>query len=126
MMPENEGKTYRLYAMPVSQESVETAEMHRFSRITPFYLLIYTEEKISECAAEITENEVERLTSADRDWLLGCNIVLLTEDAMRREKEISVTLGEKIERLEKALEAASKEIKDREGHHGRGNKKPDC
>lgn len=114
--------TYRLFAMPVNAESVEVAEKSRFARITPFYLLIYTDGAMAESAAEITESEVERLTSADRDWLLGCNMVLLAEDAKKREKEISASLGEKINRLEQALEEARK----REEQHGRGNAKSDC
>ena len=37
-----EKKVYRLYALRVTQESVETAMSERFSRIAPGYILIYT------------------------------------------------------------------------------------
>lgn len=117
-MPDKEKKTYRLYALAVNQDNVAEAQNHRFSRITPLYLLIYSENKLSESnSVEITEKDIERLTSADRDWLLGCNMALIVEDAKRREKEISISIGEKIERLEKALEEASKQSENREPIH---------
>ena len=44
-MAENQEKIYRLYALTITQESVEIAMMERFSRIAPGYILIYTADK---------------------------------------------------------------------------------
>ena len=107
-MADMEKTVYRLYALPVNSQTVAEAQAHRFARITPLYLLIYSVGTIAD-SVEITEAELDRLTSADRDWLLGCNLIIIAEDAKAREKEISITLGEKIERLEQALKAAASE-----------------
>lgn len=108
-MEDMDKTVYRLYALPVNSKTVEEAQAHRFSRITPLYLLIYSVATISAESVEITEADLDRLSSADRDWLLGCNLTIIAEDAKTREKEISETLGEKIERLEEALKAAASE-----------------
>lgn len=97
---------YRLFAMPVNAESVKLAQKSIFSRVTAWYVLVYTTDTSIDGAANIDGDDIERLSSADRDWLLACNMKLIAEDAKRREKEISQTIGEKIERLEKALEQA--------------------
>ena len=108
-MPEDTEKTtYRLYAMRRDEQTEAEAKRHRFSRIAD-YVLVYTAKGVEGIpAAEIAGEDEALLSGADRDWLLACNIVLLAEDAKRREKAISVSLGEKIERLERALEAESK------------------
>ena len=100
-------KKYRLYAMPVNAKSVDMAQNERFSRATAWYVLIYTDSDTApENSVEIDENEVNRLSSADRDWLLECNMELIVEDAKAREKEIAQSIGEKIKQLEIALESA--------------------
>lgn len=114
-MADGENTTYRLYAMRVTEETAAIAEAARFSYINRDYVMIYTADEAPRTGAvEITEKETDLLGSRDRDWLLACNMTLLAEDARRREKEISATLGEKIERLEKALEEASRAAKQEE------------
>ena len=104
-MDESTKVIYRLYAMPTNNETAALAQENRFCRVTAAYVLIYTADEIETGkAVEISEDEVDRLASADRDWLLGCNLTLIAEDAKAREKEISAALSEKIEQLEKALE----------------------
>ena len=113
-------QTYRLFAMPVGAKEIEAAEKERFARITPLYVLVYTDSAPpTDNSVEITEDDVERLSGSDRDWLLLCNMALIAEDAKRREKEISSTLGEKIERLERALEEASNKNEREEIDDGR-------
>lgn len=107
-MSEENGKTeYRLFAMPLNENTTEKAAEYRFCRVTSGYALVYTADgEPTGQSAEITESDIEYLSSADRDWLLGCNITLIAEDAKAREQEISAVLSEKIEQLEKALAEA--------------------
>lgn len=100
----------------MNEKNVRAAQEHRFCRVTAFYVLIYTPDNLSEKdAAEIAGEDTERLSSADRDWLLSCNIALIAEDAMERENEISASLGERIGKLEEALRRAKEEAE-----HGGG------
>lgn len=109
-MAEKKKTVYRLYAMSLAETTERAIEQCRFCRVTPFYALIYTaDETAPQHSVEIEGEDVERLSSADRDWLLGCNMTLIAEDAREREKEISAELSDKIEKLEQALKQAKEQ-----------------
>jgi hypothetical protein len=70
---------YRMYILSLDKDNFRKALDERFSRITPLYILVYTNKQIKG-ASEITdENVFDELTRADREWLLGCNLVLINE-----------------------------------------------
>lgn len=95
---------YRLYALDVNKDGIETASKERFCRITPFYILIYVESgKEPKDAIEITQTETHRLSKKDEQWLLDCNIVILAEEAKRHEAEITADLQNRMKRLEEIL-----------------------
>ncbi len=105
---------YRLFALPVNDETIAATDNERFCRVTPFYVLVYTDAAdgcMPNLAVEIVGEDIERLSAADRDWLLSCVIVMLNEDAQKREAEIAESLGERIERLEIELEKAARKVK---------------
>ena len=106
-------KNYRLFALGPGGGTLAAAA--RFGRITPAYALVYTEGAAPEQSVQIDETELDRLSSGDRDWLLGCNLALLEEDAKAREAEIAQRIGEQIERLEAALERARRENGESDG-----------
>ncbi len=101
-----EKTTWRLFVMKPDRESIKAALEARFSRVNERYVLIYSEKPMN--AVEIGEDEVWRLNAAETEWLAGCNVQLLLEDAQKRQDEIRKNLAEKIAALEKALENQQK------------------
>lgn len=106
---------YKLYAMEINRENIQAANAMRFCRITPFYILIYTHEDAPKNAIEVTQTETHRLTDNDEQWLLDCNLVILAEEAKKREVEIAADMKSRLERLEKALENEAENLKEGDG-----------
>lgn len=104
---------YRLYAMPLGEESVSVATRERFSRIAERYVLIYTTAEQPTASAEIEAKEIKRLSAADEKWLFDCNIVILAAETQKHQAELLDSLSKKIGRLEKAL--AEEKSKREEG-----------
>ncbi len=96
---------YRLYALNVDKDGMAEAAEQRFSRITPFYILVYVNGEPPKDAVEITQTETHRLSRQDEQWLLDCNMVILAEEAKKHEGEITADMNRRIERLEAALKA---------------------
>lgn len=97
--------SYKLYALDANKDGVEAASRERFSRITPFYALVYVSGEPPEGAVEITRSETHRLSEKDEQWLLDCNTAILAEEMKKHESEIAADMKERLERLEKALRA---------------------
>lgn len=95
--------TYKLYALTIDRDGIKTASEQRFSRITPFYILIYTDKEAPKDAIEIGEAELHRLTAADEQWLTDCNVTILLEETKKHEAEIAADLAKRMEKLEAAL-----------------------
>ena len=111
--------TYALYAMELSHQNVKIAATYRFCRLTPFYILVYTDRDKPENAINVEQTETHRLTEADNQWLEDCNTAILAEKMKEHEAEIAAEMMERIERLEKALEA---ERRNREGDKADGGR----
>lgn len=107
--------TYKLYALELTKENIVLAGKERFCRITPFYILIYQSGDVPEGGIEIEESETHRLTAADEQWLLDCNMIILADEAKKHEKEIAADMMKRIERLEQALEAERKKAEEQMG-----------
>lgn len=101
---------YKLYALEMKRETIELAGTERFSRVTPFYVLIYTAGDAPKDSIELSGSETKRLSDEDERWLLDCNIVILREETEKREPEIIKDLSDRVERLEAALAAKRKEL----------------
>lgn len=115
-MPDVDGKiTYRLYALPLTWESIYIAERERFSRATPTpepgYVLIYTADKQPERSKAITEQQRELLTKADMTWLAECGATILAEEAARNQSKLMESLSERVTALEEELRRRKQEIK---------------
>lgn len=98
-----EEKVYRLYALRVTQESVETAMSERFSRIAPGYILIYTAGGQPKNSLEIKGDDVKRLSKADEDWIMSCAAALLRERLEREKPKTMENLSRMIDELSSAL-----------------------
>ena len=99
-MAENQEKIYRLYALTITQESVEIAMMERFSRIAPGYILIYTADKQPKGSIEINGEDVKRLTKADSDWIMICAATLQSmENLSRMVDQLSAALAAEREKI---------------------------
>lgn len=99
-------KTYKLYALPTSE--IEVAQKHRFARATVNYILIYSDEEVPN-GKEITEENLFRLTATDTKWVQDCNFAIIFEETKKKENEISDSLSETINRLERILQEESQE-----------------
>lgn len=110
-MAENQEKIYRLYALTITQESVETAMMERFSRIAPGYILIYTADKQPKGSIEINGEDVKRLTKADSDWIMICAATLLRERMEQNQTQSMENLSRMVDQLSAALAAEREKIK---------------
>ena len=107
--------SYKLYALEVNKQGLETASKERFSRITPFYVLVYCDGEPPEDGIEITTTETHRLSEQDERWLQDCNVVILVEEAKKHEAEIAGDMKRRLERLEEALEAEAEKQTVTEG-----------
>lgn len=110
-MAENQEKIYRLYALTITQESVEIAMMERFSRIAPGYILIYTADKQPKGSIEINGEDVKRLTKADSDWIMICAATLLRERMEQNQTQSVENLSRMVDQLSAALAAEREKIK---------------
>ena len=110
-MAENQEKIYRLYALTITQESVEIAMMERFSRIAPGYILIYTADKQPKGSIEINGDDVKRLTKADSDWIMICAATLLRERMEQNQTQSMENLSRMVDQLSAALAAEREKIK---------------
>lgn len=102
-MTEDQAKVYRLYALRVTQEAVETAMRERFSRIAPGYILIYTAGARPEGGMEIDGENVKRLTKADEDWIMSCATALLRDRLEKEKPKTMEHLSRMIDELSSAL-----------------------
>ena len=100
-----EKKVYRLYALRVTQESVETAMSERFSRIAPRYILIYTAGEQPKSSLEIKGDDVNRLSKADEDWIMSCAAALLRERLENEKPQTMANLSRMVDQFAAALEA---------------------
>lgn len=103
-------KTYRLYAMRMSDDSISKAVGERFNRITPDYVLIYTDGEKPDNSVLLKDADASRLTDGDQRWLLDCNMVVIAEEAKKHEAEFSQELSERIDALEKFLKAEKEKL----------------
>lgn len=110
-MAENQEKIYRLYALTITQESVEIAMIARFSRIAPGYILIYTADKQPKGSIEINGEDVKRLTKADSDWIMICAATLLRERMEQNQTQSMENLSRMVDQLSAALAAEREKIK---------------
>lgn len=106
--------TYRLYAMPTKEETIEGMENYRFSRVTPEYGLIYTEKEQPKGSLELKEEDAKRLTKADESWLICCNLTIIKEEIKKKKPELMRKLEEKVDGIEALLKELSEETEKSE------------
>ena len=103
---------YRLFAMNYALENVDFASSFRFSRVTPEYILIYTQRKRLNPpvgkSIEVKEDDISLLTKLDEAWLFDCGISLFADIATRQRKEDVDRLADMVNRLEEELEVESR------------------
>lgn len=101
----------RLFALLYSTENVEYAAKHRFVRVTPGYILIYTNKSRLKPptgkAVEIKKDDLNTLTAMDESWLFDCGITLLAEHTAVNTDGMK-NLSDMVDRLEAELEEVSK------------------
>lgn len=114
-MPNDEIIPYRLYALSVSRKTVALVAQERFARVTPYYVLIYTQGEKPEGAIEIADGEEKRLSDQDERWLIDCAIVILAEEIEKHKPELFEALSERIQELEAELQRRKEELEKKGG-----------
>ena len=96
---------YHLWLLKNDAESLAYAtEKQRFYRATADYILVYAKRmSFSGKKLEIKGEQLRKMTSGEREWLLDCNMVILREETKKREAEIANEIGIKMEQFEAAL-----------------------
>lgn len=117
----SEEKVYRLYAMAASHKNIEHAMQARFSRVTPGYVMIYTDGEAPENSVEITGEDVKRLTKDDEAWLMSCAGRLLMDRLEAEGRHASENLNSMIDRLATALKEERRKLGMEEGEASDGN-----
>ena len=101
----------KLFALLYSTENVEYAAKHRFVRVTPGYILIYTDKSRLKPptgkAVEIKKDSMNTLTAMDESWLFDCGLSLLAEHTAANTDGMK-NLAEMVDKLEAELEEVSK------------------
>ena len=105
----NEKRKYTLFAFGTNDNTIELAQKERFCRITPRYVLIYsdTNEIIEEHGFQsyiiIGESEKDFLNDGDKEWLFYCNLTIIAEEASKNEELILQNMDDTLKELEEAL-----------------------
>ena len=105
MDEQKETKLYRLYSLRPTSDNIEMASGERFHRITPGYILIYTQSEQPDKSVEITIKEAAALTAYDKTWLRDCVKILLIEAVTSEPNENRVI--DMLLKVEQALAAES-------------------
>ena len=107
-------RTYRLYALPLTVESIEFAVSQKYSRITPYpqpgYALIYTDGEQPKSSTAITSENEKLLSEDDVRWLAESGAAILAEEAQKEQPEMMKAISDRIEALEAELAKRSAEI----------------
>ena len=102
----------RLFALLYNTENVEYAAKHRFVRVTPGYILIYTDKSRLKPptgrAVEIKKDNLNTLTAMDESWLFDCGITLLAEHTAANTDGMK-NLSDMVDRLEAELEGVNED-----------------
>ena len=117
----SEERIYRLYAMAVSYKNIERAMQARFSRVTPGYVMIYTDGEAPENSVEITGEDVKRLSKDDEAWLMSCSGRLLMDRLEAEGCHAAENLNSMIDRLAVALKEERRKLGMEEGEASDGN-----
>ena len=100
-------RKYRLFFLKYSVENVDFASEHRFTRVTPDYILIYTQRARLRppCgkAIELKGSDLSSLTDLDREWILDCGRSVFSDILAKQNRESTERLVEMVDRLEREL-----------------------
>lgn len=108
---DSEKKHYRLYVQRTTIEHTAGIHNERFNRITQEYIFVYTMREMNGWA-EITDENANVLSQQDREWLFGCNMVLIAEEMKDKNNKFGVDMNTVIEELEKALQKERNLLED--------------
>lgn len=105
-----ESKMFKLYALLANTEAISYASAQRFHRITPCYVLVFTQDDMPDKSIEITATEADELTEYDKAWLRDCALTVALE-ALQSEETAGKTMN-MLEKIEQALQAQAEQISE--------------
>lgn len=109
---------YRLWALPISDETMEAADTFEFSRIGDGRVLIYTDrpkKRVPAVAEEIPDvTSVDELTEPETKWLMRCNLTICERFVAQHKVPFEKTVPGFLKALEKELGDSLRGTKDAE------------
>ena len=66
------GKIRKLYILRIDEETIKYINHEKYRLIMPTYALVLTKETPSVPCAEVSQDDVNRLPTNCREWLVGC------------------------------------------------------
>lgn len=109
---------YRLWALPISDETMEVANESEFSRIGDGRVLIYTDKpkkRVSPDAEEITDAiSADVLTEPEEKWLMRCNLTICDRFVAKHKVPLEKSIPVFLKALEKELKDSLRGATDAE------------
>lgn len=105
-----EHKMYRLYALLTNEQNIQYASKQRFHRITPCYVLVFTNTDMPADSIEISADEADNLTPYDVSWLRDCTLAVALE-AIQSEDTAQKTMN-MLDKIEQALQTQAEQISE--------------
>lgn len=105
---------WHLLAMANNEQNVSVAQTEQYVRITKNYILVYTmstkkfdktQDDVVLTYKELTEANLRYLSNSDIEWLFDCASDVIANLSDADEKKMYADMNEKLDRLEKALNA---------------------
>lgn len=96
-------KTYSLYILdPQKNDLQSVSKRYRFFRVSPEYILVYTEKKKPVGAVKVEKSE--RLSPTEIAWLMQCNMQI-QEEIFRDNADMAKAMADFLKDLEKELKS---------------------
>lgn len=122
MSEDKKNKTvYRLYATRTTEDIVSKVADMRFVRINADYTLVYASDGIIMRSVLrnikytiIGDEEVNRLSAADKYWLTNCNFTIIAEETVKNDAIVLQNMSDMLDVLETELKKNRSETTDSE------------
>ena len=115
------GKIRKLYILRIDEETIKYINHEKYRLIMPTYALVLTKETPSVPCAEVSQDDVNRLPTNCREWLVGCIVKMAEQEVNENPQKVLDAQYEFLQEFEKELEA--EKIKWEESNGGKESQK---
>ncbi len=105
-------RSYRIFALPVTESNLIYARKQQYSRISPDAILIYTDKKRPK-GERITS---ERLAPQDAVWIMACNDQIV-KNMLQSNEESGRNMMQFLDALERELQEEQRKEESKNGKY---------